>query len=174
MQSRKGCWRTPLVRLTAVLLALAPVAAWAGSNKSVVRQQQPKSQEDTSGIRPAFTTPEAVPAKKPTLYPRTGSFWGLSAGPTYGFVRAQEARNADVVLLRVGSFVTSGPGLTLPNELRAPGVPTGTSYYIVQFTADAFRPEHIESSLETLKSAGAALIDYLPNNAYIVRLDGAK
>src|SRR4029453_3761764 len=92
MQSRKGCWRTPLLTLTAVLLALAPVSAWAGSNKDVVRQQQPKSQEDTSGIRPAFTTPEAVPLKKPTLYPRTAQFWGSASGPTYGFVRAEDSR----------------------------------------------------------------------------------
>src|SRR5262245_66546793 len=105
MQSRKGCWRTPLVALSAVLLALAPVTAWASSNKDVVRQQQPKSQEDTSGIRPAFTTPEAVPLKRPTLYPRTSTFWGSTAGPTYGFVPAHESRNSDVIILRVGSFV---------------------------------------------------------------------
>src|SRR6185295_6510145 len=119
MQSRKGCWRTPLLALTAVLLALAPVIAMAdGSNRNVLRQQQPKSQEDTSGIRPAFTPPEAVPLNKPTLYPRTERFWGLATGPTYGYVSARDARNPDVIVTRVGSFVTSGPGLALPSELR--------------------------------------------------------
>src|SRR5262245_31507169 len=154
MQSWKRCWRTPLLPLTAILIALAPPAAWAAG---AVRPQEPRSPEDTSGIRQVFAPPEAVPLKKPTLYPRTEHFWGLASGPTYGFVRAEESRNPDVIMLRVGSFVTSGPGLALPSELRAPGVPTGTSYYIVQFTPDAFAPQRIETSLEALKHAGAEL-----------------
>src|SRR5262245_26092430 len=116
MQSRKGCWRTPLLALTAVLLALSPVIATAASNKNVLRQQQPKSQEDTTGIRPAFTPPEAVPLNKPTLYPRTERFWTLATGPTYGFKSPAESRATDVVITRVGSFVTSGPGLEIPRE----------------------------------------------------------
>src|SRR5262249_5961337 len=174
MQSWKGGWRTPLLALTAVLLAMAPAAVLAGSNRDVVRQQEPKSREDTSGIRPAFTSPEAVPLKKPTLYPRTEPFWGLASGPTYAFVRVEASRNPDAIMPRVRPFVTSGRGPALPNELRAPGVPVGASYYLVQFTADAFAPAHIETSLEALKNAGADLIDYVPNNAYLVRIDAGK
>lgn len=173
MQSRKGCWRTPLLALTAVVLALAPVSAMA-DNRDVLRQQQPKSQEDTNGARQAFTPPEAVPLNKPILYPRTERFWGLSAGPTYGFLSLSASKSPDVVMLRVGSFVTSGPGLALPSELRASDVPKGRSYYIVQFTQDAFAPDRIEGSIQQLKQTGAELIDYVPNNAYIVRVDAAK
>ena len=173
MSSRQGSRRNVVHGLTAILLAVAPVAVWAASGQGGVRQEPSRSPEDQGGNRTAFAAKETSTRERPALYPRTEGFWERNAGPTYGFVPARESRNPDVILLRVGSFVTSGPGLSLPNDLRTPGVPAGRSYYIVQFTADAFRPERLLTSLETLKAAQADLIDYLPNNASIVRLDAA-
>ena len=128
MPSKRGCSRSTRRGLTArrlvlgaMWIALVPLTAWAGAARSVVRQQEPVSREDTSGIQSAFTAPEAVPLKKPVLYPRTPPFWGLATGPTYGYVPAEASRNPDVIVLRVGSFVTSGPGLPVPGDLRAAG-----------------------------------------------------
>ncbi len=175
MQSRKGCWRTPLLVLTAALLALVPLVTLADAqNQTVLRQQQPRSSEDGPGIREAFTPPEAAPLKKPVLYPRTEGFWTFGSGPDYGRVPSNLAMSPDVLITRVGSFVTKGNGLAIPDALRAPEAPVGSAYYMVQFTPAAFAPGHVDQSLRELQSLGATLVEYIPNNGYIVKLDPAS
>ena len=173
MQSLKGCWRTPLLVLTAALIALVPFASLAeeAPNKTVIRQYDSTNSEQGPGPRPAFTPPETTPLKSPVLYPRTERFWALNTGPTYGQVQSQQAHDPDVVRTRVGSFVTRGPGLDIPGALRAPDKPVGAGHFIVQFKPDAFSGEQIQATLAEMTQLGAELIEWVPNNAYLVKLD---
>ena len=74
---------------------------------------------------------------------------------------------ADPIMLRVGDFDPAQGILPLPQNLRA----TQTSepaYYIVQFKS-AIQ----ESDKAGLRRRGLESLGYLPENAYILRLDGA-
>src|SRR2546430_15719572 len=74
----------------------------------------------------------------------------------------QLARSEHAILLRNALIDTSkGTELPIPDDLKAKGDPGS---YIVQSReklTDAFRTE--------LKNAGATIISYVPNNAYLVR-----
>src|ERR1051326_5190140 len=71
------------------------------------------------------------------------------------------ARNDRAILLENALMDTTGPGLAIPSHLRAHGDPGS---YIVQSRGpldNAFRAQ--------LRSVGARIVAYIPNNAYLVR-----
>ena len=74
---------------------------------------------------------------------------------------------ADPIMLRIGNFDPTQGVLPLPQKLQAK--PTSEpAYYIVQFES-AIR----ESDKAELRRQGLESLGYLPENAYILRLDGA-
>ncbi|MBI3414412.1 MAG: S8 family serine peptidase [Verrucomicrobia bacterium] len=79
---------------------------------------------------------------------------------------AELTRSDRAVLLRNAFIETAGvPPLNVPKHLRAPEDPGS---YIVQAKGnldDTFR--------SNLRQAGATIVSYIPNNAYLVRMDGA-
>ena len=175
MHTRKECWRALLQVLSASVLAVFPFATQvAFAVGTGLHQQDPSSPDDGQSAVGAFTPPEAIRIRKPVLYPRTEGFWTFQAGPSYGRVPSELGMSPDVLILRVGSFVTKGTGLNIPGELRAPEKPVGGAYYLVQFTPAAFAPGRLASSLSELALLGAKLIEYVPNNGWLVRLDDAS
>src|SRR5262249_7086934 len=74
----------------------------------------------------------------------------------------QLTRSDNAILLRNALIDVTGPALSIPEQLRSKGDPGS---YIVQARGkitDAFREE--------LRRAGAEIISYVPNNAYLVRI----
>ena len=74
---------------------------------------------------------------------------------------------ADPIMLRVGDFDPALGVLPLPQNLRAPQT-SEPAYYIVQFKSAIQR-----SDQTGLKRRGLEPLGYLPENAYILKLDGA-
>lgn len=125
---------------------------------------------DQSAAKPA---PGSVSAhrEKPKLYPRTAPFWTSVSGPRYGQAPAELSDSPDLIVSRVGSFLTNGDGLKLPDGLKASDPPVGIAYFIVQLRAEEFAPLRRDAALKLLSGAGAQIIDSVPNHAYIVRVD---
>lgn len=73
---------------------------------------------------------------------------------------------ADPIMLRVGNFDPALGILPLPQNLRAAQT-SGPAYYIVQFKS-AIQ----ESDKAGLRRRGLKSVGYLPENAYILKLDG--
>lgn len=173
MHSRSyRCWRTPLLVLSSVLLTIAPfVALAAGSDPA--RQNTSTSAENASNSG-ANQPSSAIPVRKAPLYPRSVSFWGRTGMPEYGGLSPEDVESPDAITFSAGSFLTSGRGLAFPAELKAAETPTGPAYFVVQFRASALEPGEIERSLKAIAATGAALIEYVPNNAYIVKTSPAS
>jgi hypothetical protein len=74
---------------------------------------------------------------------------------------------ADPIMLRIGDFDPALGVLPLPQKLQAKQT-SESAYYIVQFKS-AIR----ESDQAGLRQRGLESLGYLPENAYILRLDGA-
>ncbi len=109
-----------------------------------------------------------APVTAPPLPPRSNPLLRLRLSNTSEPLE-QLMRNDSVLLLRNALLDTRlSAGLAIPAHLRATGDAGG---YIVQSRGpldDAFRAQ--------LKAAGASIVSYIPNNAYLVRVspDGAK
>jgi hypothetical protein len=73
---------------------------------------------------------------------------------------------ADPIMLRIGNFDPAQGTLPLPRNLRAKQT-SGPAYYIVQFKSAIQESDKAGLSRRNLESLG-----YLPENAYILRLDG--
>jgi len=74
---------------------------------------------------------------------------------------------ADPIMLRVGNFDPALGVLPLPQNLQAKQT-VAPAYYIVQFKSGIRESDKVELQRRNLDSLG-----YLPENAYILRLDGA-
>jgi hypothetical protein len=94
--------------------------------------------------------------------------------PEYGAIPAELNESPDALIFSVGSFLTSGAELAFPAELRASETPVGPAYFIVQLKPSAIAPDQISRSLELITKTGATLIEYVPQNGYIVRTDPAS
>lgn len=72
--------------------------------------------------------------------------------------------------LRYAEFDTTGAEPVLDADLTAaPVAPDQIGYFIVQLTGPIY-----EDMKESIKATGAALLDYIPNYAFIVRATGAQ
>ena len=96
------------------------------------------------------------------------------APPGHGFVPAELIASPDAIFSRAGSFSTEGPGLPFPEVLRAARTPLGAAYFIVQLHPDACMPGMVDSSLRRISAAGARIVAYIPNNAWIIEADVAS
>ena len=98
---------------------------------------------------------------------------GLGLAP-YGQVKKSEIGSSDVLLLPQDkgsinvrrSKVREG----LPSDLRTAIQPGRTGYYIVQVTP-AVASQGSLSMRQAVESRGGRIIDYIPNNAYLVGID---
>src|SRR6185437_4054661 len=122
---------------------------------------RPKVRMGTLVTKPASTAPivelnptNAVVAKRTNAFPYRLSNTTQTVG--------QLSRNSRAILLENALIDSSVPvALAIPDSLRAHGDPGA---YIVQAhgaATDAFRAE--------LQAAGATIVSYIPNNAYLVR-----
>lgn len=75
---------------------------------------------------------------------------------------------ADPIMLRIGNFDPAQGTLPLPRNLRAKQT-YGPAYYIVQFKSAIQESDKAGLQRRNLESLG-----YLPENAYILKLDGAR
>jgi hypothetical protein len=98
-----------------------------------------------------------------------------------GHVSVNELRDRDVIVLpnAKGSFKIGHPTDrdTLPSELALPEKAVGRDgkgkYYIVQFTP-SFADARGANARGELKSRGMEPIEYVPNNAFLVRINDSK
>ena len=167
MQRRRfRCWLTPLLVLSAVLLTALPMTLNAFGQASA----------DTDPAASAVSAdqiaqPSAIqPHNKNVVYPRTARFWGPAGMPDYGMLGAENEQSTDALFFDAGSFLTNGPGLAFPSELRAPETPTGAAYYVIQFKPSAFEAETVQNSLQAIAATGVTIVEYVPQNGYIVKV----
>jgi uncharacterized repeat protein (TIGR01451 family) len=134
--------RIVLLSLTCVAL----VAPYSTSSTQVPDSLVP-SEERHPADPPAISTQSSSPGAEP-------------AGPTDGLR----------VRLAVGEFdpvVTAEPA-GLPRDMHISGYPgDGTGYYLVQFSGPI-----ATSAVDALTAAGAQVFDYIPDFAFIVKMDG--
>ena len=83
------------------------------------------------------------------------------------FIFAAVSAPADPIKLRIGDFDPAVGVLPLPQNLLAQQT-AGPAYYIVQFRSAIQEPDQIE-----LQQRGLTPLGYLPENAYILRLDAS-
>ncbi len=143
--------RALMVLLLGLLVAVAPLATAA---------------ENVAGATSGTTV---TTANGPTLYPRNMVWWPYASGPYYGDAPQAAARAADVVITDVGSFRIDEP-LALPAQLMGTlaGLDQGQAqYFVVQLKASALAEPYAES----LTSMGAAIVDFMPVNALVLRMD---
>jgi uncharacterized repeat protein (TIGR01451 family) len=135
--------------LRIVLLSLTCVALLApySTSSTQVPDSLAPSEERHPADLPAVSTQSSSPSAEP-------------AGPTDGLR----------VRLAVGEFdpvVTAEPA-GLPRSMRLSGYPgDGTGYYLVQFSGPI-----ATSAVDALTAAGAQVFDYIPDFAFIVKMDG--
>ncbi len=77
---------------------------------------------------------------------------------------------APPIRLQVGTFIpTAGEGLNVPADLNSEGAATdGSGYYIVQFAGPVQEVWKV-----AVEKAGGTIFDYVPDFAFIVRMDTA-
>ncbi|NJN65127.1 MAG: hypothetical protein HC882_09805 [Acidobacteria bacterium] len=105
------------------------------------------------------------------LFERTVEWWPYATGPNYGSLSAVEETESDAIRLLVGSF-RAGDRLDVPVELTASlrGLSQGMAqYFLVQLQAG----DDPGASREVITSLGAVVVEEVPVNALIVRLDRA-
>ncbi len=78
---------------------------------------------------------------------------------------AAAATNPDLIILRAGIFDPATQRLNAPLSAAADTV--SSSYAIVQFHAI-----ELAAGRESLEAKGVAIVGYIPNNAYLVKLNG--
>jgi subtilisin family serine protease/subtilisin-like proprotein convertase family protein len=178
MRLRKSSWL-----FLAFLLLVA--GGW------LVRQSVPK-QGDGTARSAAPSRPDATPSSKPSAAgtanagpiallsdPRQLAAAAPNAappkpGPRYPFRLSNTPKNleelsrSDAAILLANALIdTASPvGLRIPDHLRAPGDPGS---YVVQSRGpldNTFR--------KRLAEAGATIVSYVPNNAYLVRASAAE
>lgn len=111
------------------------------------------------------------PAFKPALHERSIEWWPFATGPVYGQLPADNAGDADVLHLTVGSFRV-GDGMNIPVELTASlaGLAQGgAQYFLLQVEAG----DDPGIARQTIESLGAVVMSEVPVNGLIVRLDRA-
>ncbi|MBI5388315.1 MAG: S8 family serine peptidase [Verrucomicrobia bacterium] len=167
MKSRPRFWA-----VLSVLLFLAAGYFWHLGNQRAARQ---RPGPDTNAVPPpqpapssAVTAPFRLVSAPPVVWPEPNAA-AYATNRAYYRLRntpqpyAQLVRNDRAILLRNALIDTSVGGMPVPESLRAAGDPES---YIVQSrsaVAEAFRKE--------LADAGAEIVSYIPNNAYLVRAD---
>lgn len=167
MQSRRlASWRTALLLLTVAALALVPSLA-------LTAPQMGTGVSDQGGsiVQSATKVGHGDARRTPFLYPRRVSFWA-GGMPEYGLLTAAEIESEQALAFGVGSFRTDAAGLAFPEELLAAEIPTGPAYFVIQLRASALgSAEVIEQSMEDLAGTGATIVEYVPQNGYVVRVD---
>ncbi|HKY33638.1 MAG TPA: thrombospondin type 3 repeat-containing protein [Candidatus Polarisedimenticolia bacterium] len=105
-------------------------------------------------------------------------WWGYNNGlglRAYGHVRVSELDSPDVLILPndKGSINVRSSRVRegLPAELRAHGGQDRNGYYIVQVTPGTARGKGSAELRKMIEDRGGKVIDYVPNNAYLVRID---
>ncbi len=112
-----------------------------------------------------------------TTFPRP-DWWPYGVDGTglrpYGQVRSTELDSSDVLLLLndKGSIHVkkSKTRENLPSDLKALGLPGRRGYYIVQVTPELASQGSL-AMRQAVESRGGRIIDYIPNNAYLVGID---
>jgi hypothetical protein len=175
-----------LLVLPFTLLVSAPDRDEVASPRGVQSTEADRRTIGSPGTRTSSEVPQEVIAaelrflekSKRDFYPRL-QWWpyGENAGRHYGNVRLEDLDKPDTLIVwDKGSFSTRrDPRGGLPGELKADAATPGGrksagGYYIVQF-----KPEQVQgkSSLDVrkmVKDLGGAWIEYMPNNAALVRI----
>jgi subtilisin family serine protease/subtilisin-like proprotein convertase family protein len=163
--------------LVSLICLLGAIYFWQLGNKRAAQQKKEGSTElappgRTNAVVPLLSTSGTPDRLKPGLQTNavTGSTDTNAPFPyrISNTVRKinELVRSDSAILLRNALIdTTSGAPLQIPAHLRSQGDPGS---YIVQSrgtTTDAFR--------EALRSAGAEIVSYVPNNAYLVRASAA-
>ncbi|RMF71187.1 MAG: hypothetical protein D6738_14425 [Acidobacteria bacterium] len=107
---------------------------------------------------------------KPQLHERTVLWWPYNEGPIYG-APSGSLDGMDVIRLAVGD-IRAGESLDLPADLVADtgAIARGMAqYFLVQFSAD-----DPGAARQAIESMGAVVVETIPVNAAIVRLDGSN
>ena len=153
-------WR----ELASSLLALLVLFGWGSQAEAVQERSRSLSMTDPGEVRSASGRGKRTAVRQ------------TSTVPTDAQVRAlkEDVENPRWLLFRTGKFdpLERRPQLPTigPYDLTAAAYSPGARrYYIVQFTGP-IRPAWSEALRET----GAEALEYLPNNAYLVRIDETK
>ena len=152
-----------------VVSFLAAIYFWRLGNDRAARQAQPAPPAQTNAHYPLLST--RAPAATAQAAPRAAGFIDTNAPFKYRLRNtdksiAELTRSDAAVLLRNALIdATSGVSLPIPEHLRVQGE---TRSYIVQA-----RGAITESFRARLSAAGAEIVSYVPNNAYLVRVNPA-
>src|SRR5262245_19885046 len=122
----------------------------------------------------ATSSVHSEPLKRPRVFKREVAFWPFAEGPFYGDVGEEMRAGSDVLQLTVGSFDTRGRGLTMPMSLTIPdgdALAGQSRYFLIQFKASATDPASLPIAMKSLTDAGVSLMEYVPNNGYIAKVD---
>jgi len=95
-------------------------------------------------------------------------FLALAALLLTGLWQDVSATGGPLLHLQVATFDPLVAEPTMPHALRGESLPDGPAYYLVQFS-EPIREEWRAQ----LVAAGAAIMDYIPDYAYLARLDAA-
>jgi subtilisin family serine protease/subtilisin-like proprotein convertase family protein len=152
-------WKLGYGRRVAEARLDAPTAPFTGQNSSKTRSVAPQAEPIRLLSQPGLINSQP-PTATPTQLTNPPSRFAHRLSNTSQTV-GQLARRDKAILLENALFDTESAIPAIPAELQAQGDP-GT--YIVQAKGpidDAFR--------KLLQQAGATIVSYVPNNAYLVR-----
>ena len=153
-------------------------SASSASNKGQLKPAQetsyPTRSEEVMQRQSAETDgAQADSIKHVPLFDREVPFWPYSQGPEYGTLSPDLAIGPDVIHLQVGDLDTRSH-FGMPVELTNADTEMAVGerrYFLIQFRPQLMSVNESARSLKLIQDTGAKLVEYVPNNAYIVQAD---
>jgi subtilisin family serine protease/subtilisin-like proprotein convertase family protein len=164
--------RTRTWAIISLVCFLAAFYFWKLGEKRAAREQEARRVAKTNAVVPLLSTQASTTLQ--AAQPVTVGFVETNGPVKYRLrnttLPLDELMRSDAAVLLRNALIdaTSGVPLPIPPHLRVQGE---TKSYVVQS-----RGTTTESFRDALKNAGAEIVSYVPNNAYLVRVspDGAQ